>query len=138
MNAVQIYSNANNWFNTFVYVLSFTFICVVFGNIYLYVDGYIRNINNKLGFLSRIITSHSDKIKNSNKRIEYLEAQLKRLVEKYQLQGQYISGMSKEINGLNNKFDMIENEMHDLSIHNHMNISRLFTFDNNSDNDTKI
>lgn len=130
MSALKIYSNSNNFSEIFVYVLSFTCICGVVGYVYLYIDTYIRNINNKLSLYSKIIKAHSDKIKNSNKRIECFEGQLKKLNYNYQVHGQYISGMSKEINGLNHIYEKIESDLRDLSIHSHTNMDKIFLLEN--------
>lgn len=117
MPLVQVYSNMSVFSAIFVYIIAPTFICAIGGHIYLYIDTYIRNINNKISFLGKMITAHSDKIKNGNKRIEQLESQFKKLTEKNELHGQYMSGMSKEINGYNNRIELLERELHNIYIY---------------------
>lgn len=138
MTALKVYSNSNKMLEIFIYVILFTFICAIVGHIYLYLDTYIRNINNKLSFTNKMIVKHSYKIKNSNKKIEQLEAQFKKLIDKYELHGQYISGISKEINCVNHKFETLDKKLYDLSIHSHINMDKIFLLENKQNNSFEL
>jgi hypothetical protein len=63
-----------------------------------------------------------------------LEGQLKKLIGKYELHGQYISGLSKEINGLTHICEKLEADIHDISVHSHINMDKIFLLETNLHN----
>lgn len=79
-----------------------------------------------------MITTHSDRLKNSNKRMQELEMKITRLTEKYEMHGQYLTGLTKEQNGLISIYKKIEEDLHDVSVHSHNNMDKIFRIQNNS------
>lgn len=73
-----------------------------------------------------MLTRQSDKMKISNKRIEFLETQIKNLTDKCDTYDHFMSTISKEMNGHEKKLELLENGLHDLSIHSHLNMDKIF------------
>jgi uncharacterized protein YoxC len=98
MNALQVYSNTNNYYYIFIYVSVFTIISITIMHLYIYFIEYTEEVNSKIEHISKIsvVQSHIIQEKDDN------------------------------ITQLQNKVNLLEQKLNHISEHSHTNMDKIF------------
>jgi hypothetical protein len=133
MSSLQVYSNSTNLYSSALYVCAFTIGITIGLKICLYCDEYIRNINEKMDTIRKMVETQTDIIKNNNNRILQLEEEIQSYSNSIKQNSQWVSGISKEINGIENNIQEINENMSIFTEKVKENINEIFDRLNNLD-----
>lgn len=125
MAALQVYSNSYVWYEYVIYVSLFTVSSIIVIQIYLYIVDYIQYLNDKIDKMNRILSQQTEVIEKYNRKFIRFEEESIQCRISIQDHSQWISGISKEINGCENRIEKTEERVNNMVQDNKINIDRM-------------
>jgi hypothetical protein len=130
MTAVQVYSNANNYFSIFIFIGSFIIISVISVEVYLYINDYIENINNKINNIHKMLISQTDIIQKNKEDILTLKDNFTLLTTKINS----LQELSDKFREFEKNIEVVKKDLNDISKHSHKNMDKIFELTDTTNN----